>query len=65
MVDYAPSILELLAAVPGLKQVSEVVIRETFFKQVRLLVFIRSPCSLLFPRTYLIICAMLMFDGVS
>lgn len=34
LVDYAPAILQWLGSVPGLKQVSEVVIRQTFFGQV-------------------------------
>lgn len=33
-VNYSPSILEACAAVPGIRQLSEAVVRQTFFAQV-------------------------------
>lgn len=35
LVDWAPAILETLSAVPGLRQITETVVRATFFDQVR------------------------------
>ena len=35
LVDSAPALLETLSAIPGLKQITEAVVRATFFDQVR------------------------------
>ncbi len=35
LVDWSPVILQTLSAVPGLRQVTEAVVRATFFDQVR------------------------------
>ncbi len=36
LVDWAPAILDTLSSVPGLKQITEAVVRATFFDQVRM-----------------------------
>ena len=36
LVDWSPTILSTLMAIPGLKQITEAVVRVTFFDQVRL-----------------------------
>ena len=36
LVDWAPAILETLSSIPGLKQITEAVVRATFFDQVRM-----------------------------
>ena len=37
LVDYSPSILSVLMAIPGIKQISESFVRHTFFAQVSFL----------------------------
>ncbi len=36
LVDWSPTILSTLMAIPGIKQITEAVVRVTFFDQVRL-----------------------------
>lgn len=35
LVDWSPALLETLSSIPGLKQITEAVVRATFFDQVR------------------------------
>ena len=37
LVDWSPTILETLSSIPGLKQITEAVVRATFFNQVSVL----------------------------
>lgn len=50
LVDNSPSVLSALTAVPGIKQVSEMVVRYTFFAQVCKDIFTRATGSLAYER---------------